>query len=54
MWRKFILDLIIVAVLVVAAFFLYPIFQKRMGAAFWEGEEEANNRRLFGDAWKDV
>jgi hypothetical protein len=51
---KLFFDLIFIAIIVVVFTSLHKNAGTAMAESYWEAEEEANKKRLFGDAWKDV
>lgn len=56
--KRLIVEVASLAVFLVIMIVIYPMLSKRMSRKsafdYWEAEQEAHNRRLFGEAWKDV
>jgi hypothetical protein len=52
--ENLITSLFVVAVVIGSVWWMQQRAAKSAGQNFWEGEREANAKRLFGDAWKDA
>lgn len=52
--KKFLVEMLILAITVVVMLWMFNRSGKSASENYWKAEQEAQAKRLFGDAWKEA